>query len=223
MISIRLFHTRVFMPSQIIEVPRARSSGRPRSETVRRDILAAAIDLLKEESLQAITIEAIARRAGVSKATIYRWWSSKAQVVIEAFMEHHIVRTPMQHDLHPVTAIVHHWRSLAEHYSGWAGRVVAQILGEGQGNPEVLREFRQTFYNNRAGVVSEVFEQARPHLNVDEHADMHDIAQFLYAPLYARLMWGFPPINARFIKTMPITYFRMLGVELDEDGVVKER
>lgn len=210
------------MATQISETPRSRTSGRPRSESVRRVILSAAMELLKEESLQAITIEAIARKAGVSKATIYRWWSSKASVVIEAFMEHHIIRTPMRHDLHPVTAIVQHWRSLAEHYSGWPGRVVAQILAEGQSDPNVLREFRQHFYHNRRALVAEVFEQARPVLKLDEHADLDEISGMLYAPLYMKLMWGYPPISAAFIKSFPITYFRTLGVDLDEDGNVTD-
>ena len=51
-----------------------RRAGRPRSEPTRRSILDATIRLLDTESVQTLTIEAIAREAGVGKATIYRWW-----------------------------------------------------------------------------------------------------------------------------------------------------
>jgi len=72
-----------------------RSVGRPRSEATRSQILATTIRLLQAHSVQEITIEAIAREAGVGKATIYRWWDSKALVIIAAFMENHAVNTPM--------------------------------------------------------------------------------------------------------------------------------
>jgi AcrR family transcriptional regulator len=79
----------------------ARGVGRPRSEETRTQILAATLRLLETRTIQSISIEAIAREAGVGKATIYRWWESKALVVIDAFIEYHIVKTPMPHNLPP--------------------------------------------------------------------------------------------------------------------------
>src|SRR5919201_1294799 len=52
--------------------------ARPRSERATAAILAAARELLEERGLKALSVDAIAARAGVSKATIYRWWPSKA-------------------------------------------------------------------------------------------------------------------------------------------------
>ena len=72
-----------------------KSLGRPRSEATRLQILNSTIKLLHENSIQAISIEAIAKEAGVSKATIYRWWDSKALLVIDAFIENHADRALM--------------------------------------------------------------------------------------------------------------------------------
>jgi AcrR family transcriptional regulator len=58
--------------------------GRKRSERSRQAILAASLDLIAERGYGALTIEAIAARAGTGKQTIYRWWPSKAAVVLEA-------------------------------------------------------------------------------------------------------------------------------------------
>jgi AcrR family transcriptional regulator len=58
--------------------------GRKRSEASRQAILAAAADLIAEMGYGALTIEKIAQRAGTGKQTIYRWWPSKADVVMEA-------------------------------------------------------------------------------------------------------------------------------------------
>ena len=58
-----------------------------RSERSRRAIYDAALALVAEVGYPRTTIEGIAARAGVGKQTIYRWWSSKAEVLLEAFLD----------------------------------------------------------------------------------------------------------------------------------------
>lgn len=69
------------------EAPRR---GRPRSEASHRAVLVAAAELLEEMPYEDITVEGIAAAAGVGKQTIYRWWSNKSAVVLEAFLAGHI-------------------------------------------------------------------------------------------------------------------------------------
>jgi AcrR family transcriptional regulator len=61
--------------------------GRPRSEQARRAVLDAVFALGAEQTPRALSMEAIARHAGVSKETIYRWWHSKTEVVLDALAE----------------------------------------------------------------------------------------------------------------------------------------
>ena len=58
-----------------------------RSEDARQAVLEAADDLLVEIGFAAVTIEGIAARAGVGKQTIYRWWSSKTDVLLDTFLD----------------------------------------------------------------------------------------------------------------------------------------
>lgn len=75
------------------EAPASDARGRTgpdttrRSERSRRAIYAAALDLVAEQGYRKTTIEGIAARAGVGKQTIYRWWPSKAEVLMEAFLD----------------------------------------------------------------------------------------------------------------------------------------
>jgi AcrR family transcriptional regulator len=55
-----------------------------RSEAARQAVLAAVDDLLVEVGFAALTVEGIAARAGVAKQTIYRWWPSKVDILLEA-------------------------------------------------------------------------------------------------------------------------------------------
>ena len=62
------------------ETPRR---GRPRSEKAKQAILTAASELLLEQGLHAMSMDDVAERAGVSKATIYRWWASKELLALD--------------------------------------------------------------------------------------------------------------------------------------------
>jgi AcrR family transcriptional regulator len=61
-----------------------RRAGRPRSERARRAVLEAVDDLLVEQGYAAMTMKGIAERAGVGRQTVYRWWSTKAEILLEA-------------------------------------------------------------------------------------------------------------------------------------------
>ena len=65
----------------------ARGRGRPRSEQAHQAIVEATLTLLDEGGYTALTIEAVAERAGVGKTTIYRRWPSKLELVVEAISE----------------------------------------------------------------------------------------------------------------------------------------
>ena len=193
-----------------------RGVGRPRSEETRTQILAATVRLLHTSTIQSISIEAIAREAGVGKATIYRWWDSKALVVIDAFMEHHIVKTPMPHDLPPGDAIAMHLMSLIREYAGWSGRIVAQIIAEGQADPAVLREFRERFHYGRRAVLREMLEAWRSTARITVPTNIEILGELLYAPVYMRLMLGNGPLDDHFAREHISYVYTLLGVELPD-------
>lgn len=72
------------MDSLASDAPRPRRPGRPRSARVDRAILTAAVGLFAEEGLEGMSMEAVAARAGVGKAALYRRWSSKEDLVTAA-------------------------------------------------------------------------------------------------------------------------------------------
>src|SRR3954464_15565206 len=122
-----------------------------RREQSRRAILESTMRLLDERhagalSVQQLSIERIAREAGVSKTTIYRWWPNKAAVVIDTFLENHILATPVREDLPAVKALREHILALAALYGGHEGRLMAQLLAEPQYDPATLDEFKRHFW-----------------------------------------------------------------------------
>lgn len=174
--------------------------GRPRSDSTRRAILAATLRLLRTETVQSVTIEAIAKAAGVSKATIYRWWPSKPAIVIDAFMEHHVVSTPMHEETGAVKAITDHLALLVHQYRGRPGRLVAQIIAEGQSDAAVLKEFYERFSKGRAELVNRVIEAGKKRGELRKDIPTETMAECLYAPVYFRLLVGIQPLDKSFAE-----------------------
>lgn len=175
--------------------------GRPRSEATRQLILNSTITLLQDKTIQAISIEAIAREAGVSKATIYRWWDSKAQVVIDAFIENHLVKTTIPVGLSPREAIIYHFRSLVEQYSAWPGRLVAQIIAEGQSDPATLQAFRERFHLGRRAVVKQLLSAWKATGEIPENTNVEILMDIIYGPIYMRLLIGHASLDDDFVRT----------------------
>ena len=175
-----------------------RTPGRTRSEAARIAILNATLNLLEHQSLQQISVEAIAKEAGVGKATIYRWWPSKVSVVIDAFVQNHILQTPMPKEGSCREAITVHIHRMIQQYGGRGGRLVAEIMAEGQADREVLREFRERFFYGRRAMVREVIEEGRRNGEFRTDLESEFLMDMIYSPVYFRLLMGHLPLSQKF-------------------------
>ena len=108
-----------------------RPPGRPRSEESRQAILRSTLKLLKEAGFPQLSIEAIAADADVSKATVYRWWPTKAALVADAFSvsAEQELRFPDTGSVHKDMSL--QMRQLIRVFRSPRGKVVAALLGGG--------------------------------------------------------------------------------------------
>ena len=133
--------------------------GRPRSQTARKAVLAAAAELLLDHGLSGVSMDAVAERARVSKATIYRWWPTKETLALDMLFNQWSAVTPQQYESGSLRidllALLRAWSRLA---SGRPyGRVVAALLMEGQTDPAFSAEYQRRIVEPRR-------DQARAHL-----------------------------------------------------------
>lgn len=172
-----------------------RQQGRPRCELTKAAILAAARKLFEGTNLRDLTIEAVAKEAGVSKATIYRWWSSKAELMMDACVEELRRHTSFHMDDGDAVAVITgQMRRLISVFAGPLGRIVAQLLAEGQYEPEICRRFFETHAGERF--------QALGQLLNGTPEEMIFLAEILYGPIYFRLIRGFRPLDEDFADRM---------------------
>src|SRR6201990_3594542 len=102
--------------SQPTSPPPGATKGRAphrRNEQARIAVLHAADDLLAERGFAGLTIEGIAARAGVAKQTIYRWWPSKVEVLLDTLVEEADRRLKIPEDGPVVDAVRGYLRALA--------------------------------------------------------------------------------------------------------------
>jgi AcrR family transcriptional regulator len=185
-------------------------TGRPRDQASRRAILSATMSLLQTVSVADLAIETVAREARVSKATIYRWWTSKGALVIEAFLDSHFSNTPMPTAMDPQSAIKRHISSLAKYFSGRAGTLVVQILCEGRDDRELFDEFNRRFTENRRRLVQETIERGQKEGQFRTDLEASWIVELLYAPIYRRLIFA-KPLDAEFISQLCDTVDRLIA------------
>lgn len=165
-------------------------SGRPRSESSRRAILESTRRLLTHTSVQKLSIEAIARKAGVGKTTIYRWWPSKSAVVMEAIFTqpafHNILPTPRN----AVEGVRTQIDKLTRQMAGKNGRMVAEILGEAQPDADALQTFIQSFLQDRYNALSSYIEGGKQTGEFDTNIDTDSAIDVVLGPIFFRLISG---------------------------------
>ena len=181
--------------------------GRPRSEAAQQAILGAARDLLLQHGYADVTVEAIAAHAGVSKATIYRWWPGKAAVVLEAFLAT-TGPSPRRPDTAcPAADLREQLRGLAHALAGPVGIVLRGVLAEAQSDPEVAETLRVQYLAPRRAETCRLLERARAAGRISADADVETAADTLVGPLFYRLMTGHAPPDAAFADTLVTLLF----------------
>jgi len=192
--------------------PEARPPGRPRSERARRAILQSANELLEGEGFAAVTVEAIAERAGVSKATVYRWWPNKAAVVMDGFLSTVSSEVPFPHTGHAREDIRLHMRRLTEAFGGKMGRTVAALIAEGQSDPELAEALRSRWLSVRRAEVKEILELGIERGELRDDLDPEVAVDILYGPIYYRMLVGHGPLEEDFADALAEHIFAGLSV-----------
>lgn len=168
----------------------SRKAGRPRSESSKRAILEATRRLLTHTSVQKLSIEAIAKKASVGKTTIYRWWPNKTSVIVDAVFSqpafHNILPTPSSAS----DGIRAQIEKLGRQLSGKNGRIVAEILGESQAEPEALRIFIETFLQDRYNSLSALLEAGKKNGEFAIDLDTETAIDVILGPIFFRLISG---------------------------------
>lgn len=157
----------------------------PRVERTRRLVLEATLDELASAGYGALTIEGIARRAGVGKATIYRHWNGKLDVVADAVSTLKQMIQPPPSDDHRarIEGLV---TAVAEHLADSRYSACIPALLEASERDPAVREFHMRMSAERRAVLTDLIEAARVAGQLDPDVDVDLVADQLVGPLFLR-------------------------------------
>jgi AcrR family transcriptional regulator len=161
-------------------------TGRRRNEAARRAVLDATWEILRERGAEGLTIDAIARTAGVGRQTIYRWWPSRAAIVFEAASESARIIVPSEPDTGSLRGDLRAF--LRASYAGAAQPQTAPVLramASEAVRDEAFADALREFTAERRGVLQALLER---HGANKTHAEL--LADLAFGLLWYRTIVG---------------------------------
>jgi AcrR family transcriptional regulator len=174
-----------------------------RSERARQAILEAALELCQEHTYGGLTMEGIAKRAGVGKQTIYRWWPSKAAILLEALQGRsgNTLNFPDTGDLRAdlrsqMTQVVATFTDpmFAAYSKG--------LIAAAQSDPDIANAVVTSIIKPRVDLCIDRLTSAQKAGDLRDDVDLPALVELLYAPLYYRLLLHTRPVSEDQVDTI---------------------
>ncbi|MUG97274.1 TetR family transcriptional regulator [Scytonema sp. UIC 10036] len=196
-----------------IKSPTKTPSTRRRNQHSHQAILKAASELLEEKGYGGVCIEAIASRAAVGKQTIYRWWSSKAAVIMEAYAAQATSNIPTPNTGSVREDLCNILQQLFELLTKTpTGAAISGLIAEAQIDPEVAEVFHERFVQGRRQATRIILERgiARSELRSDLNLELAIDA--IFGPIWYRLLLKHAPLDDAFAEEL--VNLAMVGLQV---------
>jgi len=181
-----------------------RPRGRPRSEQARQEILEAAYELLSDKGFNAVGSHEIARAAGVSSATLYRWWKSKEETLFDACFEHMkpILVLAIPEIGSGLTRLRRYVLRATDFPVSEEGAVLARVLTGIHSDQRLRRMFLERYVNQRRQIQRAIIEDSIALGELKPTTDPELLIDMLSGPLFFRWLQGHAPLDKGFAKSI---------------------
>lgn len=179
-----------------------RPPGRPRSEQARLAILRTTLKVLAETGFSDLTIEGVAERAAVGKATVYRWWPNKAALIADAFANSTVDQLHFPDTGSVDTDMNRQMRQLIKVFSSPQGRIVSAILAAGQSDKGLIAAFRDRFLIPRRREAYATLRRGILRGELRRSVDPDVLLDSLYGPIYMRFLIQHDSLSPNFVDRL---------------------
>ncbi|EGD42151.1 transcriptional regulator [Nocardioidaceae bacterium Broad-1] len=185
------------------DVPPRRGRGRRPADEVRADILRATGELLLTEGIADLTFDRVARLAGVSKTTLYKWWPSRGALALDGYF-HAVEDTLAFPDTGDIRADLlsqlHAFVALMTETAG--GSALLQLIGEAQTDPELAAAYRALYSAERRRLAVERLTAAQEAGQIRPDVDVRVLIDQLWGSVYHRLLVPDEPVTREFATAL---------------------
>lgn len=172
--------------------------GRPRSERSQEAILSATHDLLNENGGAGLTIEAIAKRAKVGKPTIYRWWPTLADIVLEAVLQQADSKITVIPSASFKETLRHFLRLSMKAINDGGGAHLRFLMAHAQKDESFRERFRNNFTAKRREALKAVFLQAMKRKQISQEQNLDMLLDLVFGAMWYRLLIGHASLDDSF-------------------------
>lgn len=176
--------------------------GRPRSEQARHEILETAYNLLRDKGFNSVGSHEIAQAAGVSSATLYRWWKSKEEILFDACFEHMRPILAIPETGSGLTRLRRHVLRASDFLVSEEGRVMARVLTGIHDDQRLRQMFLERYVNPRRQIQRAVIEDSISSGELKPTTDPELLIDMLTGPLFFRWLQGHAPLDKGFAKSI---------------------
>jgi AcrR family transcriptional regulator len=161
-------------------------------------IMDAVYALLEENSVRDLTIEAVAKRAGVGKPTLYKWWPTKATLVLAMLCERMAPKLEKPTALTAEQSLRFRVRSLIDAFNGPFGKIVTGLIAEGQSEPAVLQEFFDRWVSPRRNATITDLQRGKDAGELRPETEPELLNDAIFGAIYYRMLLRSGPMTRRF-------------------------
>jgi AcrR family transcriptional regulator len=153
--------------------------------------------------LSAATMDAIAARAGVSKATIYKWWPSRGAVALDGFLDRVSGTLAIPEGISAREALTWQINALITLFRDTAaGPLMRALVAQAQSDPDVGRSLRERWLAPRRAVTLDIVRAGVERGEIRPGLDLEALTDELFAPVYYRLFFGHNPLGDDLAETL---------------------
>jgi AcrR family transcriptional regulator len=143
-------------------------------------------------------MEEVAKRAGVGKPTLYKWWPTKASLVLAMLCERMAPNLEKPTVLTVEESLRFRVRSLIDAFNGPFGRVVAGLIAEGQSEPGILQQFYERWVGPRRSATIADLQRAKKAGKLRSEAESELLNDAIFGAIYYRFLLRSGPLTRRF-------------------------
>jgi AcrR family transcriptional regulator len=180
-----------------------RGRGRRPADEVRREVLAAAGEVLFDEGMAGFTIDKVASRSGASKMTLYKWWPSKGALALDgyfkrvepelAFPDTGDIEADLRNQLHAFLRVIR---------DSPAGPAIAELIGQAQTDPELKAAYLERYSSPRRALAVAAMTEAKQRGQLRANLDPEAVVDQLWGACYHRLLVPDLPLTSEFVDAL---------------------
>ncbi|UUZ82415.1 TetR/AcrR family transcriptional regulator [Paenibacillus sp. P26] len=178
------------------------AAGRPRSKEAWEAVLAAAQTPLGTTGYRNLTMEGIAKAAGVGKPTLYRWWPNVPSIVMEVQRRYAETQIGDPDTGSLSSDLLQFIGKTCSSLNGQSGDIMRCLMAEAQLNPDFAKDFRETFIASRRSRADRHPSARHPSGELRRNSDLELLADLVYGPIWYRSLNRHALLDEHFVRSL---------------------